>query len=158
MLLLTVVTSIFLTVSGQMLRGDGPSEEFQRSAAFYGINYMRAGQMRTFDAYWFQIIAVSLLSVSDYDQISNELRAYCRLMDDAYAPIDINTNKTIRYIFNKVKQSKDQLIRACRGFEPPMKITLNDLVNSAFKESPLNPTIMREKAVEPLTSKVTCQF
>ena len=142
-----------------MLRDDGPSEEFQRSAAFYGINFIRAGQLRTFDAYWSQIIAVSLPSVSDYDQISNELRAYCLLMDDdAYAPIDINTNKTIRDIFNKVKQSKDQLTRACRGFERTMKITLNDLINSAFKESLPNPTIMRDKTVELLTSKVSRQF
>ena len=39
-----------------------------------------------------------------------------------------------------------------------MKITLNDLINSAFKESLPNPTIMSDKTVELLTSKVSRQF
>ena len=63
MQLLTVVASILFSARGQMLREDGPSKQFQRSAAFYGINFMRASQLRTFDAYWSQIIAVTLPSV-----------------------------------------------------------------------------------------------
>lgn len=140
---------------GQLMRDDGPSEQFQKSAAFYGLQVQRTGQLRTFDAIWNQLIVIQLPRASDYQQITEELHTYCLMMDaESYLPLDIHTNMTINQKVDEIRKTTGALQKSCRSFERTMKTKLTSMLNSAFKESLPNPSITRDSTVDLLTGNL----
>lgn len=146
--------SIFiLTARGQIPKDEGPSEAFQKSSAFYGLQLTKFGTLRTFDTLWSQIILINLPRYSDYEPLLNELKAYCfSLNEDSFGPVDIITGKRVN-VPEAAIAAHGQLIKACRGFERTMQNTVKNLLHSAFSETLSNARAPNDAIVDLITSK-----
>ena len=96
MRLAIIVSLHFIAISAQLMRDEGPTEEYQQKSAFYGIQYTKFGQLRTFDAAWNQILIINLPTFADYAPLLQELRTYCYMMTDTnFGPVDNITDKQL---------------------------------------------------------------
>ena len=158
MKLAIIASLLFVTISAQLMRDEGPTEEYQQKSAFYGVQYTKFGQLRTFDAAWNQILIINLPTFADYAPLLEELRTYCYMMTDAnFGPVDYITGKRLE-VPKEAASAHAELIKSCRGYERTMRNTLKELLLSAFNESLPNPTAPNHEIVNTITSKTDREF
>ena len=149
---------LFVAISAQLMRDEGPTEEYQQKSAFYGVQYTKFGQLRTFDAAWNQILIINLPTFADYAPLLQELRTYCYMMTDTnFGPVDYLTGKQLG-VPPEATSAHAELIKSCRGYERTMRNTLKELLFSAFNESLPNPTAPNHEIVNTITSKTDQDF